>query len=332
MYHDFYDNNGQVDIMIKNSNSNNTNNSNNNSNNNTNTNKYEKLNERIYDNVFELKNVSYKYPDGTLALDNINMNIYRGEILAIIGSNGAGKTTLLKILNGLEFPNNGEVYFEGKKLTDRVISRKESMKYFRSKVGFVFQDPDIMLFSPTVWDDVAFGPLHLHSREKAEEITNKTLNDMGIFSLRDKHPYNISGGEKKKASIASVMSLEPEVILMDEPTSYLDPKSKKYVIDLIKNLNKDGKTIIFVSHDPNLVSIADRCYVLNKTIVFEGNPKDVFSNIELLEKENLDVPDIAKLFRMIKNEFGNVVDFEDMPNTVDEAYNILKNILEQKLY
>ncbi|WP_421077423.1 energy-coupling factor ABC transporter ATP-binding protein [Methanothermococcus sp. Ax23] len=279
--------------------------------------------------IFELKNLSYKYPDGTLALSNINMNIYGGEILAIIGSNGAGKTTLLKILNGLEFPSSGEIYFEGKKLTEKVLMKKSSMKYFRSKVGFVFQDPDIMLFSPTVWDDVAFGPLHLYSKEKAVKITDKTLRDMNIYGLRDKHPYNISGGEKKKASIASVISIEPEIILMDEPTSYLDPKSKRYIINLIKKLNNEGKTIIFVSHDPNLVSIADRCYVLNKTIIFEGSPKDVFSNIELLEKENLDVPEIAKLFKKIKDEFNDKLNIDEIPNTVDEAYDLLKSILKQ---
>lgn len=279
--------------------------------------------------IFELKNISYKYPDGTLALNNVNMDIYNGEILAIVGSNGAGKTTLLKILNGLEFPSSGVVYFEGKKLTEKVIMKKNSMKYFRSKVGFVFQDPDIMLFSPTVWDDVAFGPLHLYSKEKAKDLTDKTLKDMNIYKLKDKHPYNISGGEKKKASIASVISIEPEVILMDEPTSYLDPKSKKYVIDLIKKLNNEGKTIIFVSHDPNLVSIADRCYVLNKTVVFEGSPKDVFSNIELLEKENLDIPEITKLFKMIKNEFGDKLNIDELPYTVDGAYKLILPILKQ---
>ncbi|WP_292460665.1 energy-coupling factor ABC transporter ATP-binding protein [Methanothermococcus sp.] len=276
--------------------------------------------------IFKLKNVSYKYPDGTLALDKINMEVYRGEILAIIGSNGAGKTTLLKILNGLEFPSNGEVYFEGKKLTEKILTNKESMKYFRSRVGFVFQDPDIMLFSPTVWDDVAFGPLHLYSKEKAINSTDKTLKDMNIYKLKDKHPYNISGGEKKKASIASVMSIEPEVILMDEPTSYLDPKSKKYIIQLIKKLNKMGKTIVFVSHDPNLISVADMCYVLNKKIIFSGYPRDVFSNVELLERENLDVPEITKLFKKIKDDLGNN-NIDKIPINIDEGYELLKSIL-----
>ncbi|AEH07418.1 energy-coupling factor ABC transporter ATP-binding protein [Methanothermococcus okinawensis] len=277
--------------------------------------------------IFSLNNVGYTYPDGTVALENINMKIYKGEILAIIGSNGAGKTTLLKIIDGLEFPDSGEIYFEGEKLTEKKLRNKEFMKYFRSKVGFVFQDPDIMLFSPTVWDDVAFGPLHLYSKEEALDLTEKTIDELKITNLKDRHPYNISGGEKKKASIASVLSMIPDVILMDEPASYLDPRNKRYIKELIKELNKKSKTIVFVSHDPSLVSIADRCYVLNKTIVYEGSPKEVFSNIELLKNENLDVPEIAKLFKRLQDKFGNEV-IPYIPINEDEACELMEKLMK----
>ncbi|XRO77524.1 energy-coupling factor ABC transporter ATP-binding protein [Methanocaldococcus sp. 10A] len=280
--------------------------------------------------LYELKNVSYHYPDNTLALDNINMKIYEGEVVAIIGPNGAGKTTLLKILDALEFPKKGEVYFKGKKLEERLLNDSEFMKYFRKKVGFIFQDPDTMLFSPTVWDDVAFAPLHLYDKETAIKVTEKVINEMNLNHIKDKHPYNISGGEKKKSSIAAVLSITPDVILMDEPTSYLDPKSRNYIIDLIKNLKSKNKTIVFVSHDPNLITLADRCYILNKKIIAEGTPKEIFSNIEILEKNNLDVPEITKLFKLLleDKDLKNKIGTNNLPITVDEAYNILKGLLK----
>ncbi|XRO75057.1 energy-coupling factor ABC transporter ATP-binding protein [Methanocaldococcus sp. 28A] len=281
--------------------------------------------------LYELRNVSYYYPDGTVALEDVNLKIYDGEVVAIIGPNGAGKTTLLKILDALEFPQKGEVYFEGKKLSESLLNNKEFMSYFRKKVGLIFQDPDIMLFNPTVWDDIAFAPLHLYrDKEKAIEVTDKVINEMKLNHIKDKHPYNISGGEKKKSSIAAVMSIEPDVILMDEPTSYLDPKSRNYIINLIKNLKSKNKTIIFVSHDPNLITLADRCYILNKRLIAEGSPREIFNNIELLEKNNLDVPEITKLFKLLVNDkdIGKKLNINNLPITVEEAYNILKFLLK----
>ncbi|WP_456374173.1 energy-coupling factor ABC transporter ATP-binding protein [Methanocaldococcus sp.] len=279
--------------------------------------------------LYELKNVYYQYPDGTVALDNINMKIYEGEVVAIIGPNGAGKTTLLKILDALEFPKKGEVYFEGKKLEERLLNDIEFMKYFRKKVGFIFQDPDTMLFSPTVWDDVAFAPLHLYDKDTAIKVTEKVINEMNLNHIKDKHPYNISGGEKKKSSIAAVLSITPDVILMDEPTSYLDPKSRNYIINLIKDLKSKNKTIVFVSHDPNLITLADRCYILNKKIIAEGTPKEIFSNVEILEKNNLDVPEITKLFKLLLDDKDLIskINIDNLPITVDEAYNILRDLL-----
>ncbi|CAB3289324.1 Sulfate-transporting ATPase [Methanocaldococcus lauensis] len=282
--------------------------------------------------LYELKNVYYQYPDGTIALDNINMKIYEGEVVAIIGPNGAGKTTLLKILDALEFPKKGEVYFEGKKLEERLLNDIEFMKYFRKKVGFIFQDPDTMLFSPTVWDDVAFAPLHLYDKDTAIKVTEKVINEMNLNHIKDKHPYNISGGEKKKSSIAAVLSITPDVILMDEPTSYLDPKSRNYIINLIKDLKSKNKTIVFVSHDPNLITLADRCYILNKKIIAEGTPKEIFSNVEILEKNNLDVPEVTKLFKLLLDDKDLIskINIDNLPITVDEAYNILKDLLKSK--
>ncbi len=268
--------------------------------------------------VYKLIDVSYKYPNGVVALENVNLTIYKNEIVTILGPNGAGKTTLLKILDGLIFPSKGEVYFEGKLLTEKLLTDKKLMADFRKKVGFVFQNPDVMLFNPTVWDEVAYSPLHLYSKEKALEVTDKVLKDMKIYHLKDRHPYNLSGGEKKKVSIACILSIEPEVILMDEPTASLDPKSRNEVINLIKSFKEKGKTVILITHDVNIASLADRCYVLNKKIIFEGTPKELFSLD--LDELNLDVPDVSKLFIKLKNMGYNI---NEIPLTVDEAVNLL---------
>lgn len=275
-------------------------------------------------NIYELKNVFYKYPDGSLALEDVSMKIKKNEVVAILGPNGAGKTTLLKILDGLEFPQKGEVYFEGKKLTDEIFRNKELMKEFRRKVGFIFQNPDVMLFNPTVWDEFAFSPLHLYSEEEAIKITDNTLKKMNIYHLKDKHPYNLSGGEKKKVSISCILSISPEVILMDEPTAALDPKSKEYVKNLIKKFKDENKTVIFVTHDLDLVSLADRCYILNKKIIFEGKPKELFSlNLDEL---NLDIPEISKLFIKLKEQGYPI---NEIPLTVNEAVNILNQLIKR---
>ncbi|EHP88589.1 energy-coupling factor ABC transporter ATP-binding protein [Methanotorris formicicus] len=273
--------------------------------------------------IYKLIDVSYRYPNGVLALDNVNLSVYKNEIVAILGPNGAGKTTLLKILDGLVFPDKGEVYFEGRRLTDEILTNKELIMEFRRKVGFVFQNPDVMLFNPTVWDEVAFSPLHLYSKEKALEVTDKVLEDMKIYHLKDRHPYNLSGGEKKKVSISCILSVEPEVILMDEPTSALDPKSRIEVIKLIKSFKENGKTVILITHDVNITSLADRCYVLNKKIIFEGTPKELFSLD--LDKLNLDVPDVSKLFIRLRNMGYNV---GDIPLTINEAVDLLLKMLK----
>ncbi|NPA63184.1 MAG: ABC transporter ATP-binding protein [Methanococci archaeon] len=274
--------------------------------------------------IYKVVDVSYKYPNGSTALEDVNLNIYKNEIVAILGPNGAGKTTLLKIMNGLVFPSSGEIYFEGKKLTDEILRNKELMKEFRRKVGFVFQNPDVMLFNPTVWEEVAFSPLHLYSKEKAIEKTDETLKNMKIYHLKDRHPYNLSGGEKKKVSISCILSVEPDVILMDEPTSALDPKSRLEVMDLIRSFKDSGKTVVIVTHDLNLACLADRCYVLNKKVIFDGKVKDLFSlNLDEL---NLDVPDVSKLFLKLKERGYDV----DIPTTIDEAVDYLSKIMPQK--
>ncbi len=266
--------------------------------------------------IYEVRDVSYTYPTGKTALKDISMEIYSGEIVAVVGPNGAGKTTLLKILDGLIFPQKGEVRFMGKPLTEEVLTDEKEMAWFRSRVGFLFQNPDIMLFSPTVLEDVAFGPLHLYDREKALAITESIMKKLGIYHLRDRHPYNLSGGEKKKASIAAVLALDPEVILLDEPTRDLDLKNRNYVLELIQELRDSGKTIVMATHDLRAIRLADRCYIINTSLVFSGTPRELFSREDLLENANLEIPEIIRLLRM--------VGIDEVPLTLDEAASLLK--------
>jgi len=276
--------------------------------------------------VFNLKNVSYIYPTGTEALSDVNMVIHSGERVAILGPNGGGKTTFLQILDGLIAASHGTVEAMGMILDDAAMNSREIFS-FRRKIGFVFQDSDIELFSPTIYDDIAFGPLHLGIPEEGiKERIDQTLRLLKIEKIKDKHPYNLSGGEKRKAAIAAVLSIDPDVLLMDEPTADLDPKSRAELISIINELNRRGKTIITATHDINAIpELADRVYVLNKRIVAEGTPKKIFLDVELLRENNLEVPEVFKLFEVLQC-FGYNCD--ELPLSIDEAIAGLTKTIE----
>ena len=267
--------------------------------------------------VYKLKNVSYRYPTGEWALRGISMEVERGETLAIVGPNGAGKTTLLKLMDALVMPTEGKILFEGKLITEDTMTDKE----FRRKVGFLFQNPDVMLFSATVLEDVAFGPVHLWGKERGLKRAREELRRLGIEKLADRHPYSLSGGEKKKASIACVTAMEPEVLLLDEPTRDLDLRNRNFVLDMIRSWKEERKTVVVVTHDLRLIRLADRVYVVNKEILFEGTPRELFSRPELIERANLDVPEIVRLF----HELG----INEIPLSVGEAVEILRGLLQR---
>ncbi len=274
--------------------------------------------------VFELRNVSYRYPAGAV-LSDINLDIYEGERVVIVGPNGAGKTTLLQILDGL-LPARGHVKAFDMLLDEKTL-KSDVMYEFRKRVGLVFQDPDVQLFSPTVLDDVAFGPMHLNiSKDEVLKRAEKALRLMGIEDLKDKHPYNLSGGEKRKVAIATVLSIDPDVILLDEPTADLDPKSRRELIDTINTLSRKGKTIVTATHDVDAIpELADRVYVLNRTVMACGTPREIFTDIELLKKANLEIPQIMRLFRVLEC-FG--YNCEKLPLSIDEAIAELTRTVE----
>jgi cobalt/nickel transport system ATP-binding protein len=241
--------------------------------------------------VFEFREVGFAYDGKVKALDGVNLAINAGERVAILGSNGSGKSTLLKLMDGLYFPNVGEVCAFGAPLTEQAFQDDDFNFGFRRRVGLVFQDSDVQLFSPSVWDEIAFAPLQLGlSREEVIRRVDEGLAALRIEKLRDRAPHHLSGGEKKRVALASVLSFSPDVWLMDEPTAGLDPRSQSWLVDFLIEQGRIGRTVVTATHDLNIVeSIADRVYVLNEEhrVVAAGTPDEILSDHRLLIACNL---------------------------------------------
>jgi len=241
------------------------------------------------DLAFEVNNLSYRYLQ-VVALNGLSMYVHRGERVALLGANGSGKSTLLRLLAGLYFPEHGEISFFGEKLTEQRLENEKFFFAFRRRVGLVFQNPDIQLFNPSVFDEVAFGPLQLQwPKEQIRKRVGETLDLMGIAHLRDRAPHRLSGGEKKRVALASVLVLDPEVLLLDEPSAALDPRSQSQIVEFLVSWGNRSKTVITATHDlDTLEDIADRCYVLeNGAVAGEGTPLAVLHDVALLERTKL---------------------------------------------
>ncbi|HET8667933.1 MAG TPA: ABC transporter ATP-binding protein [Terriglobales bacterium] len=239
--------------------------------------------------IFDLQNVTYRYERGIPALEGVTARIEEGQRVVLLGANGSGKSTVLRLLDALYFAESGTVRFAGESLTDARMQDAEFQYAFRRRVGLVFQNPDVQLFNPTVFDEVAFGPLQM--RWPKDEITRRVseaLEQMGVAHLRDRVPHRLSGGEKKRVAIASVLVLNPDVLLLDEPTSGLDPKSQSQVIDLL-SVNGAGRTVITATHDLNIVEdIAETCLVMDAgRIVASGAPREILEDTPLLQRTSL---------------------------------------------
>ncbi len=234
--------------------------------------------------LVEVKDLYYSYPDGTNAINGISFRITHGESVAIVGANGAGKSTLLLHLNGYLIPAKGSLYIGEYPLT------KKTIKQIRRTVGMVFQDPDDQLFMPTVFDDVAFGPLNLNfPMEEVEKRVMNALDTVGASHLKDRPPYKLSGGEKRSVAIATVLSMNPDILVMDEPSSNLDPAARSRLIELLKSFIH---TKIIATHDLDLaVDLCERTIIIqNGEVVADGKSLDIFSNEELLHKSHLEKP------------------------------------------
>jgi cobalt/nickel transport system ATP-binding protein len=240
-------------------------------------------------NLFELESVSYRF-NRVVALDGLSMSIPAGTRVGLLGANGSGKSTLLRILGGLYFPDSGSVTFQGATLAESRFADDEFALGFRRRVGMVFQNPDVQLFNATVFDEVAFGPLQL--RWTAADVRARVMDTLERFrlaDLKDRVPQRLSGGEKKRVALASVLVMDPEVLLLDEPTDALDPRSQSQLIDLLIGWADGSKSVITATHHLGLLEeIADHCFILDHgRLVAERTPADLLADEELLDRTNL---------------------------------------------
>src|ERR1022692_2059666 len=239
--------------------------------------------------VFQARELTYSYHE-IAALAGINLTIERGERIVLLGANGSGKSTLLRILDGLYPPSSGSLQFAGEDLTPAKLADENFELTFRRQVAFVFQNPDVQLFNATVFDELAFGPLQLGwTKEEILRRVGETMQSMRLDHLRDRPPHHLSGGERKRVALASVLILDPAVLLLDEPTMGLDPQSQSQIIDLLVGWGGGAKTIVSATHDLGIVAdIADRCIILQGgKVVAEGSPAEVLRNSELLQRTSL---------------------------------------------
>jgi cobalt/nickel transport system ATP-binding protein len=241
--------------------------------------------------ILSLEKVSYNYLDTICALSDISLEIRKEERFAIIGANGTGKTTLLQMMNGLINPSSGKLFFKGHEISKQTLEDKGLLRFFRERVGFVFQDSDVQLFCPTVLDELLYGPLQLDIDEKeAMDRAFEVMQMLNLENVKGRPSYMLSGGEKKKVAIGSVLTMNPEVLLIDEPTDGLDPKTQCFLVELMLALNEAGKTLIIATHDLSLVDelqanvgILSEEHRLEKT----GRADDILRDIDLLLRVNL---------------------------------------------
>lgn len=238
-----------------------------------------------------VEEASYTYLDRFPALDDVSVSVHRGEKLALLGANGCGKSTLLKLLDGLVFPDRGRFTAFDAEVTEDHLEDDQFSRGFRGRVGFVFQNSDAQVFSPTVREEIAFGPLNMGLRaDEAIARVDDTLDMLDIADLADRAPYQLSGGQKKRVAIASVLVMNPEVLLFDEPTAALDPRTQQWLIELIVELNEAGKSIVLATHDlSTLERLADRCIVFSEDhrVAGEGPTSRVLDDEDLLTAVNL---------------------------------------------
>jgi len=240
--------------------------------------------------MIEINDVSFSY-SGDNALNHINLNIESGETVALMGSNGCGKSTLLKLINGIISPDSGVYKFDGEEITHKKLQDPKFTKSFHQKIGFVFQNSDTQLFCSLVYDEIAFGPRQMGMNElDVDKRVNDCLTLLDIQDLKDRTPYHLSGGEKRKVAIACVLSLNPDVLVLDEPMNGLDPRTQRWLVEFLVKINQAGKTLIISTHNLELVSeISNRAILFDEThkIVADMPTQKLLEDIDLLKKVNL---------------------------------------------
>lgn len=241
--------------------------------------------------IFSLQGVGYSYPGGASALRDINFEVRAGERVAVLGANASGKSTLLHLLDGLYFPSEGRIEAYGVELTEKGVETPPFSREFRRRVGFLFQNPDAQLFCSTVEEELVFGPLQLRlPPDEVERRVEETLKLFGIELLRSRSPGALSGGEKKKVALAGLVTCGPRVILLDEPSAGLDPRTQQWLVEFLEMLHQTGMTFITCTHDLSFAAdVADRALILSEDhrLVYDGPLMDALGDLELLLSVNL---------------------------------------------
>ena len=279
--------------------------------------------------ILEVENLTHIYSKKTpfehTAIKDINFKVQEGEIIAVIGHTGSGKSTLIQHLNGLFKADNGTVYYKGKDIWEN----KKNIRNIRFKIGLCFQYPEYQLFEETVYKDIAFGPKNMGLSE--EEIKNRVLNAAKYMEIPEQYlsmsPFDLSGGEKRRVAMAGVLAVEPDILVLDEPTAGLDPKGRVTLFNIIKNYQEQtGKTVIFVSHSmEDVASMAQRIIVMSEsTVAMHGTVEEIFSKSDELIKMGLNIPEITRVFIKLNQKGHNF----KLVYTVDDAIKQLQRVTE----
>lgn len=278
--------------------------------------------------IMETKQLCFNYPDGTPALKDLSIQIQKGKTTGILGGNGAGKSTLFLNLNGILNPTSGQVYHKNLPIS----YSSKSLNQLRRSIGIVFQDPDTQLFSASVYQDVSFGVVNLGIPESEAHLrTENALKRTGTYELRQKPTHSLSYGQKKRVALAGIIAMEPEVLILDEPTAGLDPQGVSEIMQLIRELQQDlGIAIIIATHDMDLVPMyCDYIYLLNQgEIVGCGSPDEIFNQPSLLRQIHLRLPRIGHLMELLKTKDGFPI--EDLPVSISHARKELSRIFHLK--
>ena len=276
--------------------------------------------------IIEIKNVSYNYTEDDAeytAVNNVTLNIERGSFTVILGHNGSGKSTLAKMLNGLNKPSSGDI------LVDGINTKDENTEILvKRKVGMVFQNPDNQLVASIVEEDVAFGPENLGLKpDEIRKRVDDALNAVGMYEFRNSTPHHLSGGQKQRVAIAGIIALQPECLVLDEPTAMLDPKGRAEIINTVLHLNKEqGITVVLITHYMEEAQYADRVLVMNDgEFIADGTPKEIFKNVVMLKEVGLDVPQTTELlYALNQNDMAVPTDVLSIEETADVILNYLK--------
>ena len=274
-------------------------------------------------NIIEVTDLHYDYKDGTRALQGLSFSVPEGARVTLLGPNGAGKSTLLLHLNGINTVQRGRITLMGRELTDKQAT------WARSQVGLVFQDPDDQVFSATVEEDVAFGPLNMGlNKQEVEARVDEALKAVGMAHLRDKPPYHLSYGQKKRVAIAGVLAMRPGVIVLDEPMAYLDPRGKDDLLAILEELHRAGTTIIIATHDVDMAAEwADQVILIKDGRTLAQGDTRLLTDPSLVREAHLRFPLVSRIFSNFPELYRDVP-----PSTVAGAVKLIDKLLEQTGY